>query len=91
MHYIALCNPCIALFNCGHLLHIWVDHAELKSEFQVEQVRWVFGGPQASSDEDTNLALDQGKPWCIKPSSLSYIYLYYILIIILACALSSRG
>jgi hypothetical protein len=22
MHHIALCIPCIALFNCGHLLHI---------------------------------------------------------------------
>jgi hypothetical protein len=57
MHHIALCTLCIALSNCDHLLHICVDHAE--------QVRWVFGGPQASSDEDTNSALDQGKSRCI--------------------------
>jgi hypothetical protein len=25
----------------------------------------VFGGPQASSGEDVNLNLDQGKPRCI--------------------------
>jgi hypothetical protein len=58
MHHIALCTPCIALFNCGHLLYIRVDHVEPESEFQAEQVRWVFGGPQASSGEDTNLTLD---------------------------------
>jgi hypothetical protein len=61
MHHVALCTPCITLFNCGHLLHMQVDHAE----FQVEQVRWVFRGPQASSCEDTNIAQDQGKPRCI--------------------------
>jgi hypothetical protein len=65
MHHIALCTPCIALVNCGHLLHIRVDHAERESERQVKQVRRVFEGPQASSDEDTNLALDQGKLRCI--------------------------
>jgi hypothetical protein len=26
MHHIALCTPCIALVNYGHLLHIRVDH-----------------------------------------------------------------
>jgi hypothetical protein len=36
LHYIALCTQCIALFNCDHLLHIQVDHAELELEFQVE-------------------------------------------------------
>jgi hypothetical protein len=74
MHYIALYTPCIALFNCGHLLHIWVDHVEPESEFQAEQVRWVFGNPQVSSGEDTNLALNQGKPLCIPPKSLSFIF-----------------
>jgi hypothetical protein len=49
-----------------------VDHAEQETEIQVEQVRWVFGGSQASSGEDTNLALDQGKTWCIPPKSLSF-------------------
>jgi hypothetical protein len=49
----------------------------------------VFGGPQASSDEDTNLALDQDKPQCIKPPSLRFVCLY-ILIMILDCALGCR-
>jgi hypothetical protein len=56
MHHIALCIPCIALFNCGHLLHMRVDHAEQKSKFQAEQVRWVFGGPQVPSVVDANIA-----------------------------------
>jgi hypothetical protein len=56
MHHIVLCTPCIALFNCGHLLHIRVDHVEPKTENQAEQVQWVFRDPQASSCEDTNIA-----------------------------------
>jgi hypothetical protein len=39
MHHIALYTSCIALFNCGHLLHIRVDHVELKTKKQAEQVQ----------------------------------------------------
>jgi hypothetical protein len=56
MHHIALCTPCNALRNYGHLLHIRVDHVEPKTENQVEQVQWVFGDSQASSYEDTDIA-----------------------------------
>jgi hypothetical protein len=42
-----------------------IDHAELKTEVQVEQVQKAYGGSQATSGMDTNLTLDQGKPWCI--------------------------
>jgi hypothetical protein len=56
MHHIVLYTPCIALFNCGHLLHIRVDHGETKIENQAEQVQWVFGDPQALSCEDTNIS-----------------------------------
>jgi hypothetical protein len=87
MHHIALCTPCNALFNCGHLLHIQVDHTEPETEFQAEQVRWVFGGPQALSCKGTNLALDQGKPQCIPPKSLSFMFETFF-IILYACALS---
>jgi hypothetical protein len=73
MHYIALYTPYITLFNCDHLLHVLVDHVESESKFQVEQVQWVFGGSQASSGEDTNLDLDQGKPRCITPQYLTFI------------------
>jgi hypothetical protein len=56
MHHIVLFTPCIALFNCGHLLHIQVDHVETKTKHQAEQVQWVFRDPQASSCEDTDIA-----------------------------------
>jgi hypothetical protein len=62
MHHNTLCIPCIALFNCGYLLHMRVDHAEPKSEIQEEQVRTEYGGPQATSCVDTNIAFEQGKP-----------------------------
>jgi hypothetical protein len=42
-----------------------IDHMEPKTEIQAEQVQWVLEGPQASSSEDTNLELNQGKPRCI--------------------------
>jgi hypothetical protein len=56
MHHIALCTPCIALFNYDHLLHIRVDHMEPKMKNRAEQVQWVFGDPQAPSCEDTDIA-----------------------------------
>jgi hypothetical protein len=56
MHHIVLCTPCIILFNYDHLLHIRVDHVEPKMEDQTEQVQLMFGDPQASSCEDTNIA-----------------------------------
>jgi hypothetical protein len=34
MHHIALCTPCIALVNGGHLLHMRVGHAEPEVEVQ---------------------------------------------------------
>jgi hypothetical protein len=65
MHHNALYTSCIAYFNVVHFLHIWVDHVEPEEEIQKEQVQVAFGGPQATSGEDINLALNQGKPWCI--------------------------
>jgi hypothetical protein len=48
--------------NYGYLLHIRVDHAEPKSEFQAEQVQWTFGEPQASSCENTNIIVIKASP-----------------------------
>jgi hypothetical protein len=62
MHHIALCTPCIVLVNCGHLLHMRVDHTKPESEFQAEQVQKEYSGPQASSARILTLLLDQGKP-----------------------------
>jgi hypothetical protein len=53
-------HPYIALVNCGHLLHMRIDHAE--PEFEAEQVQWVFGGPQASSCEDANIVVIKASP-----------------------------
>jgi hypothetical protein len=62
MYYIVHCTSCIALVNYGHLLHMRVDHVKPESEFEVEQVRWVFGGPQASSCEDANIIVMKTSP-----------------------------
>jgi hypothetical protein len=56
MHHIALCTPCITLFNCGHLLHMRVDHAKPKSEIQEVQSSGEYDGPQVTSCVDSNLA-----------------------------------
>jgi hypothetical protein len=45
MYHIALCTSCIAHFDVAHLLHIWVDHVEPRTENQVEQVQCVFRDP----------------------------------------------
>jgi hypothetical protein len=42
-----------------------VDHTETKSEIQEEQVWKEYGGPQATSCVDTNIASEQGEPRCI--------------------------
>jgi hypothetical protein len=73
MHHIVLCTPCIILFNCVHLLHKRVDHAEQKSEIQAEQVQKEYDGPQALSARILTLILDQDKPWCITLQSLNFI------------------
>jgi hypothetical protein len=33
-----------------------IDHVEMKTENQAEQVQWVFRDPQTSSYEDTGIA-----------------------------------
>jgi hypothetical protein len=65
MHHIALCTPCIALVNCGHLLHMCVDHVEPKSEVQVEQVQKEYDGPQAC--ENVNIFVIKVSPGAFNP------------------------
>jgi hypothetical protein len=43
-------------------MHICVDHAKLKLEFQVEQVQWVFGDPHALSCDDANIVVIMASP-----------------------------
>jgi hypothetical protein len=61
-----------------------MDHAESKTEIQVLQVRWVFGGPQASSCEDTNIVVIKVSrdasnhiPWAL------FIFIYYLWFLIM--------
>jgi hypothetical protein len=62
------------------------DHVEPKTKIQAEQVQRVLEGPQASSGEDTKLELNQGKPRCIYPMPLSFIF-EALLCVLLDCAL----
>jgi hypothetical protein len=62
MHHIALCTPCISLVNCGHLLHMCVDHVEPKSEVQAEQVQKEYDGPQAPSCKNANIFVIKANP-----------------------------
>jgi hypothetical protein len=73
MYYISLCTSCITLVNCGHLLHMRVDHAELKTKIQAEQVQCVFRGPQASSCEDANIIMINASPSAFNQYFLSFI------------------
>jgi hypothetical protein len=65
MHHIALCISCIASLPLAHARSFMLGQVEPESKIQAEQVQRLFGGAQASSGKDTNLALDQGKPRCI--------------------------
>jgi hypothetical protein len=66
-----------------------MDHVESKTEIQVQQVWWVFGGPQASSYEDANIDVTKLSPDAANPI-LEFCY-NCILIMILACALCYRS
>jgi hypothetical protein len=58
-----------------------IDPAESKTEIQVEQVEWVFGGPQSSSYEDANIVVIKASPSAFNhaPCLLSSIFLYVLL------------
>jgi hypothetical protein len=55
---------CIMSFS-AHVCADAIDHMEPESKIQEEQSSGEYGGPQATSCVDTNLAWDQGMPWCI--------------------------
>jgi hypothetical protein len=61
-----------------------MDHAESKAEIQVLQVRWVFGGPQASSCEDANIVVIKVSPDASNyiPWAL-FIFIYYLWFLIM--------
>jgi hypothetical protein len=52
---------------------------EMKTEIQAMQVRWVFGGPQASSYEDANIVVTKVSPGASKhiPWAL-LIFVFYL-------------
>jgi hypothetical protein len=64
LHHISLSYlmHCIILLS-AHSCAIVIDHTELELEVQAEQkVQWVFGGPQASSCKDANIAVIKASP-----------------------------
>jgi hypothetical protein len=70
--------------HCFHLsvssLRITIDHAEQGCEEP----------PEPAPVEDTDLEQNQGKPCCILPHPLNFIY-FFSYFIILDCALGHRG
>jgi hypothetical protein len=44
----------------------------------VEQAQQEYGGLQATSCVDTNIAFEQGKPWCIPPIILDFSFNHYL-------------
>jgi hypothetical protein len=55
-------------------MHIRVDHAEPKTGIQMEQVQWVFGGPQAPSVIDANIFVIKASPDAFNQYSLSFYF-----------------
>jgi hypothetical protein len=43
-------------------MHMWIDHAEPKTEIQTEQAKWVFEGPEAPSVMDTKIVVIKAIP-----------------------------
>jgi hypothetical protein len=58
-------------------------------KIQVQQVRLVFGGPQASSYEYANIVVTKASPSAFNP--ILELYYNYILIMILGSALGYRS
>jgi hypothetical protein len=58
-----------------------LDIFSVESEIQEKQVS-KYGGPQASSGEDTNIALDQAKPRCIPPIILGFYFNHYLYVML---------
>jgi hypothetical protein len=63
--HIALCTHALHYCLCLILVHFAIDHIELELEEPTEQ---------AQVEDFTNLALNQVKPRCIPPKSLSFIF-----------------
>jgi hypothetical protein len=53
-----------------------LDHVQTEPELEVqeEQVPEVFERLQVTSCGGTNIAFEQGKPWCIPPYSLTFLF-----------------
>jgi hypothetical protein len=62
-----------------------LDHAEPKTEIQAVQVRWVFGGRQASSCGDANIVVIKASSIASNP--ILEFYYNFILFMILDCVL----
>jgi hypothetical protein len=62
MHHIALCTSCIAHFNLDHLYAYPGRSRRAGTQDLRAASPRVFGGPQASSYEDDNIAMIKANP-----------------------------
>jgi hypothetical protein len=66
-------------------MHIRVDHVDPKSEFQAEQVEGVFGGPQASNCDDTNIVVIKSSPNASHPILDFYFLISIFMLRMIVC------
>jgi hypothetical protein len=64
---------------------------EPKIEIQAGQVQGAFGGPQATSVVDANIAFGSRQAPVHLTTTLEFMLSFYILIMILGCALGYRS
>jgi hypothetical protein len=66
MHHSALCTPCIALFNCYRsFAYMGRSRGGENGDPKRSKSKEYLEVHNLEVEEDTNLALDQGKPRCI--------------------------
>jgi hypothetical protein len=67
MHVMSYAIPVIASYALKHLMHCTILPLSHIRSFMLGHTEPEFGEPveQAQAENLTNLALDQGKPWCI--------------------------
>jgi hypothetical protein len=66
------------VMSVSHICTFVLDPTEPESKFRAEQVKGVFGGPQASSREDANIVVIKASPGASHqspcPLYLNFIY-----------------
>jgi hypothetical protein len=76
MHVVSYAIPVIASYALKHLMHWTILPLAHIHSFTLGHVELEFGEltEQAQAEDLANLALNQGKPWCIKPILLIFYF-----------------